>query len=160
MLPCKCGNSIPQKRRELGYKVCVSCSTESKWSGVQVVHHKTGNEIQVVKDPEVAAEFIAKSSRAGFGALRGMVGSYKKPLNPPAEKRKKVLPVSPTIFNVIIGAKEMVTNYQDDTIGPMILDKLEYEGKEVAVKNLEKEFQAMKISPGCRKRLLYIINNS
>ena len=103
---------------------------------------------------------MAKSSRAGFGALRGMVRSYKKPLKPPAEKRKKVLSVSPTNFNVIIGTKEMVTNYQDDAIGPMILDKLEDEGKEVAIENLEREFQAMKISPVCRKRLLYIINNS
>lgn len=51
---------------------CVQCSTESKVSAIPVIHHKTGNEIQIVSDPEVAAEFHKLSSRAGFGTLRGM----------------------------------------------------------------------------------------
>jgi hypothetical protein len=72
---CKtCGNSIPFKRLEIipGCTTCVNCSSESKFSGVPVINHKTGNEVQVVKDPEVAKEFLKKSSRAGYGTMRGI----------------------------------------------------------------------------------------
>lgn len=66
----KCGEEMPVKRKELGYTECIKCSTATKWAGVPVINHKTGNEIQVVKDPEVAAEFMALSNRAGFGHFR------------------------------------------------------------------------------------------
>ncbi len=33
----KCGNSMPLKRKELGYHVCVNCSTESAKRGVPVM---------------------------------------------------------------------------------------------------------------------------
>ena len=72
---CKsCGNTIPCKRLEImpGCTTCVNCSIESKFSGVPVINHKTGNEVQVVKDPEVAKEFLKKSSRAGYGTMRGI----------------------------------------------------------------------------------------
>jgi ribosomal protein L37AE/L43A len=38
MMECpKCGNPMPVKRRELGYHVCVNCSTESAKRGVPVM---------------------------------------------------------------------------------------------------------------------------
>ena len=38
MIACpKCGNPMPLKRRELGYHVCVNCSTESAKRGVPVM---------------------------------------------------------------------------------------------------------------------------
>jgi hypothetical protein len=78
-MKCKtCLENIHPKRWELGYRVCVECSSEPKWSSVPVINHKTGNEIQIVKDPEVAAEFMAKSARVGFGTLRGISSSYKR----------------------------------------------------------------------------------
>lgn len=155
---CKCGNSIPEKRKQLGYSVCISCSTEEKWSGVQVVHHKTGNEIQVVKDPEVAAEFIAKSSRKGFGTLKGMVGNWKKPPVPRERKEKQRASISSAKFTVSISRKEVKMVYKDEEIGPRILEKFEIEGKEEALKMLESEFRNLTLSPICRKRLLYMIN--
>ncbi len=33
----KCGNPMPLKRKELGYHVCVNCSTESAKRGVPVM---------------------------------------------------------------------------------------------------------------------------
>jgi len=72
---CKhCGNLIPFKRLEIipGCRTCVNCTTEEKFSGVPVINHKTGNEVQVVKDPEVAKEFLKKASRTGYGTLRGV----------------------------------------------------------------------------------------
>ena len=72
---CKlCGTAIPFKRIEImsGCTTCVHCSSEAKFSGVPVINHKTGNEVQVVKDPEAAREFLKKSSRAGYGTMRGV----------------------------------------------------------------------------------------
>lgn len=78
-MKCKtCFELMNPKRLELGYRICISCSVEPKWSSVPVINHKTGNEIQIVKDPEVAAEFLAKSARKGFGTLKGMSSSYKR----------------------------------------------------------------------------------
>lgn len=38
MIPCpKCGNDFPEKRKELGYHVCVSCSTVKPKVGVTTV---------------------------------------------------------------------------------------------------------------------------
>ena len=38
MIPCpKCGNDFPEKRKELGYHVCVNCSTVKPVVGVTTV---------------------------------------------------------------------------------------------------------------------------
>ena len=38
MMACpQCGNPMPVKRRELGYHVCINCSTESAKRGVPVM---------------------------------------------------------------------------------------------------------------------------
>ena len=66
---CSCGEEIPEKRIQLGYSTCVACSTTKKFSGHLVVHHKTGNEYEVIKDPETAHE-MKRMTRAGFGARR------------------------------------------------------------------------------------------
>ena len=35
MIPCpKCGNDFPEKRKELGYHVCVNCSTVKPLVGI------------------------------------------------------------------------------------------------------------------------------
>jgi len=76
--PCTvCQSEIPAARIKAlpNTSTCVACSTEIKWSGVQVINHKTGNEVEVVKDPEAAKEFKRLSTRAGFGTVRGMATS-------------------------------------------------------------------------------------
>jgi hypothetical protein len=69
-----CNTQIPEARIRVlpNVRTCVNCSTESRWSAVPIIHHKTGNTIEVVKDPEVAKEFHRLSSRAGYGSMRGM----------------------------------------------------------------------------------------
>ena len=38
MIPCpKCGNDFPEKRKELGYHVCVNCSTTKPVVGITTV---------------------------------------------------------------------------------------------------------------------------
>ena len=101
MAKCKiCQLEVPLKRWDMGYRTCVSCSTEARWSAVPVINHKTGNEVQVVKDPEVAAEFIAKSSRVGFGTMRGMSVGYKKK-HAAVDAKTELLPDKPLVDRVI-----------------------------------------------------------
>ena len=67
----KCNHNIPQARLDLGYKVCVDCSTEEKLGCIDTIHHKTGNTIQVMSR-EDADKANKLTKRAGFGILRSM----------------------------------------------------------------------------------------
>lgn len=69
----KCNHNIPQARLDLGYKVCVECSTEEKLGCIDTINHKTGNTVQVMsrKDADKASKL---TKRAGFGILRSMSG--------------------------------------------------------------------------------------
>ena len=69
----KCNHNIPQARLDLGYKVCVECSTEEKLGCIDTINHKTGNTVQVM--PREDADKASKlTKRAGFGILRSMSG--------------------------------------------------------------------------------------
>jgi hypothetical protein len=77
MLMKKCNNctsDIPMQRLVVlpNTTVCSSCSNVDKVSAIPIIHHKTGNEIQIVADKDVANEFSKLSSRVGFGTLRGL----------------------------------------------------------------------------------------
>ena len=69
----KCNHNIPQARLDLGYKVCVECSTEEKLGCIDTINHKTGNTVQVMsrEDADKASKL---TKRAGFGILRSMAG--------------------------------------------------------------------------------------
>ena len=43
-----CSNNIPKARTDMGYTICVECSTEDKVSCHTIYPHKTGGYIQVV----------------------------------------------------------------------------------------------------------------
>ena len=77
----KCNHNIPQARLDLGYKVCVDCSTVEKLGCIDTINHKTGNTIQVMsrEDAEKANKL---TKRAGFGILRSMAnGSSQRKAN-------------------------------------------------------------------------------
>ena len=62
---CKlCSNLIPTVRTEMGYTVCVTCSTEEKKVGHIIYPHKTGAYIQVV-DKETH-ENLNRLDRRGY----------------------------------------------------------------------------------------------
>ena len=44
----RCSNKIPTARTDMGYTICVDCSTEEKKVGHIIYPHKTGAYIQVV----------------------------------------------------------------------------------------------------------------
>lgn len=72
---CKhCDTEIPAARLKLlpHTQFCVKCSDEEKWSAVHVIHHKTGNEIEVVKNADTAKQFKKMSTRSTYGAIRGL----------------------------------------------------------------------------------------
>ena len=152
---CKCGNNIPDLRVKKGYKTCINCSTESKWSGVQVVHHKTGNETQIIKDPEVAADFIAKSARSGYGTLKGVTGSQKKARTSTREV-KKIEPVSRPVDRVI-ARKKVETNYNDDEIAASVFTLIDKQEFDLAKNLIETNFQSLNLSPLGRKQLLFLL---
>jgi len=119
---CKiCFSEMHPKRFAIGYRTCISCSDEQKWSGVPVINHKTGNEIQIVKDPEVAADFMAKSARTGFGTLKGMSSSYKKPVSNQPQVNK-ILPDKPLVDREI-GRKQLPHEFE--AVGKEIMALIE-----------------------------------
>ena len=69
----KCNHDIPQARLDLGYTVCVECSTEEKLGCIDTINHKTGNTVQVMsrEDADKASKL---TKRSGFGILRSMAG--------------------------------------------------------------------------------------
>jgi hypothetical protein len=135
----KCLEDLNQMRFNLGYRVCVTCSEEPKWSSVPVINHKTGNEIQIVKDPEVAAEFMAKSARTGFGILKGMSKGYKKLSTP---KPTKVLPDKPVVDKVL-GTKPMPNEFE--AVGFEIMNLMEGNDKQLVYNHIDQALAEKRI---------------
>jgi hypothetical protein len=153
MKSCKtCGQTLHPQRIQLGYQVCVSCSTEAKWSGVPIVNHKTGNEIQIVKDPEVAADFLAKSARIGFGTLRGMSSSGKA--------RKTVIPREVKFEEKPVHSYELSRRqlpHEFDTVCQESLDLLENAGCDSALSHVENSLAKKRIFGVHAERIRAII---
>ena len=67
-MKCKCNKIIPDGRLRLGFKVCVDCSTVSRYGCASVINHKTGNTIQIMSSED--AEKVAKLfRRRGYGTM-------------------------------------------------------------------------------------------
>ena len=65
---CKCNKIIPEGRLRLGFRVCVDCSTVSRYGCAPVINHKTGNTIQIMSQED--ARRIAKlTRRRGYGTM-------------------------------------------------------------------------------------------
>jgi hypothetical protein len=157
---CVCGNEIADGRYKLGYRTCLDCSSEKKWSGIQIVYHKTGNDIQIVKDPDDAAEFLAKTSRKGFGAMRGMTSSYKNPARKTDRKKPRIVPSSPSQISYVIDRRKVSSkNYKDEEVAKRIFSFMEIGKRSEAENFLENQFQEMRISPIARKQLKHLIEN-
>jgi hypothetical protein len=97
----------------MGYRVCVECSTEARWSVVPVNYHKTGNTAEIIKDPELAEEFMFMSSRKGFGVMRGMTSTRRKKVTrqEPVEKKEEV---QTTVIEPKVMSRYMPTYYFEE----------------------------------------------
>jgi hypothetical protein len=150
---CKCGEEIPEKRIELGYSTCVACSTTKKFSGHLIVHHKTGNEYEVIKDPETAHE-MKRMTRAGFGSRRKGGKFIEETV---VVKKRVVKSVQPTsVVFVLQKTPADSSKWKDDEWGTKIVEVAE-KSKMEATDLLEEVFQMGEMSPDCRKRILYIL---
>lgn len=141
-MKCKaCQIEIHPKRYELGYRTCVECSVEPKWSSVPVINHKTGNEIQIVKDPEVAAEFMAKSARKGFGTLKGMSSGYKRKVNTTARIQKPI--PEKEVTDKILSRRPIPNDFE--SVGSEIMALIETQSVEQAYAHIEKALSEKRI---------------
>ena len=68
----KCDNIIPQGRVDLGYKVCVNCSTTEAYGCAPLINHKTGNSIQIMSSSD-AARISKLTQRRGYGTMLGAI---------------------------------------------------------------------------------------
>ena len=67
-MKCKCNNIIPKQRVNLGYKVCVDCSTTEQYGCSAITYHKTGNSIQIMSSSD-AAKIAKMTQRRGYGTM-------------------------------------------------------------------------------------------
>lgn len=70
---CKiCESVIPEGRLKAvpGTKVCVKCSETERYGSVNIINHKTGNEIQIIKDKKLAEKINKDGEREGYGVLK------------------------------------------------------------------------------------------
>ena len=65
---CKCNNKIPKIRIDLGYRVCISCSTVEQYGCAAVTYHKTGNTIQIMSKSD-ASKIYKMTRRRGYGTM-------------------------------------------------------------------------------------------
>jgi hypothetical protein len=127
----ECGNNIPQKRTELGYKTCVNCSTTDSYGFVNIVNHKTGNTVQPM--PKEQAQAINKiGERKRFGTvLKG--GSKNDSYNPKHTKHK--------VSTVVIGSEKLF-----EKVGEEALYLCETKGFDTASLYIDKEVKDYVIS--------------
>jgi len=125
----KCNHNIPQARLDLGYKVCIKCSTEEKLGCIDTIHHKTGNTIQVMsrEDAEKANKL---TKRAGFGILRSMS-------NGSSQRKSNMITGCSTTY---VGNDVMF-----EQIGKTYIDYLEVD-KEIAQRYLDRALNNLEIS--------------
>jgi hypothetical protein len=152
MKTCKsCGKDLHPQRAQLGFSVCTSCSTEERWSGVPVVNHKTGNEIQIVKDPEVAADFLAKSARIGFGTLRGMSSSGRKSKT---VIPREVKPIEKPVHSYELSRTSLPHEFEQ--VCQETLDRLDKDGLTQAIDHVKDSLEKKRIY-GVHAKRLYLI---
>ena len=119
MIPCpRCGNDFPEKRKELGYHVCVNCSTVKPVVGITTVEGSgdhTYNDI-IIMDQDKALAIASKEAEL----------SGKKVFMEVLDLDKDETEVSQSV-------KEAVTNVlndEEDDIEDALDPNKEYEGIE------------------------------
>ena len=63
-----CSEDFPKARYDMGYTICVDCSTEEKVSCHTIYPHKTGGYIQVVSKEQ--SENLNRLDRRGVGGVK------------------------------------------------------------------------------------------
>ncbi len=85
-----CGNNVPKGRSELGYTICVNCSTEEKVACHTIYPHKTGGYIQVVSKEQ--SENLNRLDRRGYSGVK-KAKNYKSIIKKKSEDLDKTAKV-------------------------------------------------------------------
>ena len=151
---CKCGETVHSVRTAAGYRTCVKCSTESKWGSVQVIYHKTGNTIEIVKDPELAAQVNQMARRSGFGVMKGITGVTRKQHSGP--QTVKPLPPKPVVDREI-SRRPLETDWE--LVGEEAMRLAEINSIESAVEHIYKAHKERRILQKQADQLIQIIGH-
>ena len=119
MIPCpRCGNDFPEKRKELGYHVCVNCSTVKPVVGITTVEgtgDHTYNDI-IIMDQDKAKSIAEKEAEL----------SGKKVFMEVLDLDKDETEVSQSVKEAV----DNVLNDEEDDIEDALDPNKEYEGIE------------------------------
>ena len=125
MIQCKkCDVNIPKARSEMGYDVCVGCSTEQKKVGHVIYPHKTGGYVQPVSSTKKKhLDSIDRRSRGSGRVAKGIMkdnswdrwlDKYYYNLYNPKPKRKVVWKSPKVTYLSMSKAESMVRKHYDD----------------------------------------------
>jgi len=67
-----CGQEIQSERLQMGFRICVKCSTEEKYGVLRIFEGKTADTIQVIKDRKLAERLNSMQKRSNFGVADAM----------------------------------------------------------------------------------------
>ena len=106
-----CSNEMPSQRLDMGYTICVKCSTEEKVSCHTIYPHKTGGYIQVVSKEQSAN--LNRLDRRGTGVKSAP--KYKpltiEPKQEPKQYKSRPCTKQYTTYD---DALNMVNQYYDE----------------------------------------------
>ena len=85
-----CSKDMPKGRSEMGYTICVDCSTEEKVSCHTIYPHKTGGYIQVVSKEQ--SENLNRLDRRGYSGVK-TAKNYKSVIKKKSEDSDKTAEV-------------------------------------------------------------------
>ena len=107
-----CSTTIPTARIDMGYSVCVTCSTEEKKLGHIIYPHKTGAYIQVV-DKETH-DNLNRLDRRGYKNRTARHYKEFKIKEKPKPIRKQSEDTSSIVHTPYDTALDMVMSYYDE----------------------------------------------
>ena len=113
-----CSKDFPKARYDMGYTICIDCSTEEKVSCHTIYPHKTGGYIQVVSKEQ--SDRLNKLDRRGTGVVK-TAKNYKTIIKKKSEDSDKTAEVrryrtssSNIIHTPYEKALNMVMSYYDE----------------------------------------------
>ena len=108
----KCDNQIPSARMEMGYTICIKCSTEEKVSCHTIYPHKTGGYIQVVSKEQ--SKNLNRLDRRGYSGMKKATKYKEFNIEPMEEPKQYNFRPCNKQYTSYEDALNMVNDYYDE----------------------------------------------
>jgi len=119
-----------------------------------VIYHKTGNTIEIVKDPEVAEQVNQMARRTGFGVMKGMTGgSRRQPIAQPSTRTLQPVPPS----DKVLSRRPLETDMEG--VGQEAMQIAEIDSIDSAVKHIQQAHRERRILQKQAEQLIQIISH-